>query len=110
MRACRHQAGDLPARAGRHGHCRRREPLDFDVLTSGYAFQGWESGEGLLYHAALIAQQRGKQGFVLLPKRTMIDMMMVRFVNPGELGIPSSSIIMAGDVIAALSPHIQVVR
>lgn len=87
-----------------------KQPRDFDVLTSGYAFQGWESGEGLLYHAALIAQQRGKQGFVLLPKRTMIDMMMVRFVNPGELGIPSSSIIMAGDVIAALSPHIQVVR
>jgi len=87
-----------------------KEPRDFDIITSGYAFQGWESGEGILYHAALIAQQRGKQGFVILPKRTAIDMIIVRFVNPGELGIPSSSIVMAGDVIAALSPHIQQVR
>jgi hypothetical protein len=87
-----------------------KEPRDWDFISSGYSVQGWEAGEGVLYHAALIAQQRGKQGFVLLPKRTNIDMIAVRFLNPGELGIPSSSIIMASDVIAALSPHIQVVR
>jgi hypothetical protein len=87
-----------------------KEPRNFDVISSGLNARGWESGEGVLYHAALIAQQRGKQGFVLLPKRSMIDIITVRFVNPGELGIPSGSIIMANEVIAALSPHIQQVR
>jgi hypothetical protein len=87
-----------------------KEPRNFDVITSGYSAMGWESGEGVLYHAALIAQQRGKQGFVLLPKRSTIDMIVVRFVNPGELGIPAGSMVMAGDVIGVLSPHIQQLR
>jgi hypothetical protein len=87
-----------------------KEPRNFDVIATGVNAQGWEAGEGVLYHAALIAQQRGKQGFVIVPKRSLIDIITVRFVNPGELGIPSGSIVMASDVIAALSPHIQQVR
>jgi hypothetical protein len=84
-----------------------KEPRDFDVLAAGQEAAGWEAGEGILYHAALMAKARGKQGFVLLPKRDRIDWVGLRFVDQGELGIPSSSIVMADDVIAALSPHIR---
>jgi len=39
--------------------------------------------------------------------RARINSMGLRFVNPGELGIPATSIVMADDVIATLSPHIR---
>ena len=84
-----------------------KEPRNFDFISTTVNAEGWEAGEGILYHAALIAKQRGKQGFVLLPKRDRIDFVALRFVNPGELGIPSGSVIAADDVIATLSPHIR---
>jgi len=84
-----------------------KEPRNYDFISTIVSAQGWEAGEGILYHAALIAKARGKQGFVLLPKRDRIDYVALRFVNPGELNIPSGAIIMADDVIAALSPHIR---
>jgi hypothetical protein len=83
-----------------------KEPRNFDVIVAGVEAPGWEAGEGVLYHAALIAKARGREGFVILAKRDRIDWVGVRFVNPGELGIPASSIVMADEVIAALSPHI----
>jgi hypothetical protein len=84
-----------------------KEPREFDILSAGLEAPGWEAGEGILYHAALIAKARGKQGFVILPVRARINSMGLRFVNPGELGIPASSIVMADDVISTLSPHIR---
>ena len=84
-----------------------KEPRDFDILVAGPEAAGWEAGEGILYHAALMAKARGKQGFVLLPKRDRINWVGLRFVDSGELGIPASSVVMADDVIAALSPHIR---
>jgi hypothetical protein len=83
-----------------------KEPRDFDILVAGTEASGWEGGEGILYHAALMAKARGKQGFVLLPKRDRMDWVGLRFVDSGELGIPPSSMIVADDVIVALSPHI----
>jgi hypothetical protein len=85
-----------------------KQPRDFDVLVAGPEAPGLEAGEGILYHAALMAKARGKQGFVLLPKRSRIDWVGLRFVNPGELGIPAASVVSADEVIAALSPHIRI--
>jgi hypothetical protein len=86
-----------------------KEPRSFDIISPGISAQGWEAGEGILYHAALIARTRGKQGFVLFPKRTNIDIVGLRFVNAGELGIPAGSMVMADEVIAQLSPHLTAV-
>jgi hypothetical protein len=83
-----------------------KEPRNFDIIAAGLNAQGWEAGEGILYHAALIARARGKQGFVLFPKRTKVDIVGVRFVNAGEFGIPAGSVVMADDVINQLSPHL----
>lgn len=87
-----------------------KEPRNFDIISTSFNVQGWEAGEGILYHAALIAKARGKQGFVLFPDRKKIEIVGLRFVNLGELGIPASSIVMADEVIAALSPYIRVVQ
>jgi hypothetical protein len=84
-----------------------KEPRSYDLIAAGPEASGWESGEGVLYHAALLAKARGKQGFVLLPKRERLNWLALRFVDEGELGLPSSSIVRADDVIAALSPHIR---
>ena len=83
-----------------------KEPRTFDLIAAGVNAQGWEAGEGILYHAALIARARGKQGFVLFPKRTNIDIVGLRFVNAGEFGIPAGSMVMADEVINELSPHL----
>jgi hypothetical protein len=83
-----------------------KEPRTFDLIAAGVNAQGWEAGEGILYHAALIARARGKQGFILFPKRTNIDIVGLRFVNAGEFGIPAGSMVMADEVINALSPHL----
>lgn len=84
-----------------------KEPRNYDFISTAVAASGWEAGEGILYHAALIAKQRGKQGFVLLPKRDRIDWVALRFLNPGEYQVPAGSVILADDVIANLSPHIH---
>lgn len=86
-----------------------KEPRNFDIIVPTANVIGWEAGEGIFYHAALIAKQRGKTGFVLLPKRDRLDWVALRFVNPGELGVPAGSVVVADDVIAALSPHIRAV-
>ena len=84
-----------------------KEPRSYDFISTVTTAPGWESGEGILYHAALIAKQRGKQGFVFLPKRDRIDWVALRFVNPGEYHLPAGSVIIADDVITSLSPHIR---
>lgn len=61
------------------------------------------TGEAFLLHAALLAQARGVKGFVLWPARKQIDVVLLRFGNPGEPGFPTSVTFDAGRVIADLS-------
>lgn len=63
-------------------------------------------GEAVLLQAALIARSRGLTGFAVVPRRTHTTEMRVRFGNIGEPGFPAQATLDAGQVIAALAPHI----
>jgi len=86
----------------------KKNPAKFEILATLNPAAGWEDGEALLYHAALIARARGKQGFIVLPTRKELDVLGLKFLNAGEEGIPAPSMIMADEVIAQLSPHFPV--
>jgi hypothetical protein len=73
------------------------------IVTDGY---GVPAGEALLLHAALIAQSRGKTGYMLMPIRKRIDVAVVKFGNPGDEGFPADMTLDAATVIAGLSPVI----
>jgi hypothetical protein len=74
-----------------------------DFLSSGLRVTGIPAGEALLLHAALIAQQRQKPGFIVFPLRGGTDMMGVRFVEPSELGAGSAMFVTANEVISGTS-------
>lgn len=59
--------------------------------------------DAILLHTALVAKERGKQGFtaMILPSSTGFG--LVRFVDKGETGVPDSLFIPADAVIAELS-------
>jgi hypothetical protein len=63
-------------------------------------------GEALLLHAALIARSRGLTGFAVVLGRTHTTEMRLRFGNIGEPGFPAQATLDAGQVIAALAPHV----
>ncbi|HEX8256354.1 MAG TPA: hypothetical protein VF589_01865 [Allosphingosinicella sp.] len=65
---------------------------------------GHAAGYALLLHAALLARDRGKQGFVMFPVRKRLEMAIVRFANAGEAGVAPDLIIDAAATINALSP------
>lgn len=85
-----------------------KDPLPYDFLSTEGRFAGVASGEGLLLHAALIAKARGKTGFIMAPIRSKIYSVGVRFVNQGEEGMPTGTIVDADSVIRELGPHIRV--
>ncbi len=74
-------------------------PYDLIVTHNIYGIPG---SYAVLMHAALLAQAKGKQGFVLVGNRTRTDMIGVLFGNPGEPGIPASMLIEAAPVIKAM--------
>lgn len=75
----------------------------FDILSSGTRAYGIAAGEALLLHAALIAQSRNRQGFIILPFRESTDLMAVRFLDRAELGAGTALFVPASDVVAAMS-------
>ena len=84
-----------------------RADQKYDFLTTIGRFGGLEASEGLLYHAALIAKARGKEGFVVLPPRSRPDALGVRFLNAGEGGQPRETMVLADQVIAEYAPRIR---
>jgi hypothetical protein len=68
-----------------------------------YGVYGPPAGEALLLHCALLAQSRGKTGFLLSPGRSRLDSAQVLFGNPGEPGFPRGVTMEAAPVILALS-------
>lgn len=82
-------------------------PLKFELITVTGVFYGPAVNEPMLLHAAYIARARGKQGIALAPVRKSIDMVGVKFVNPGDEGIAAESIIDANALIAQLEPHLK---
>lgn len=82
-------------------------PLKFEVVTVTGRFYGPAVNEPMMLHAAYIARARGKQGIALFPGRKSIELMGVKFVNPGDEGIAAESIIDANTLIAELEPRLK---
>lgn len=80
--------------------------FDFDIASTELRLYGREAGEALLLHCALIARDRGVQGFVVSPSRVRTDMLVLRFGNAGDPGLPASALLDAKQVIADLAPLI----
>ena len=82
-------------------------PLKFELVSVTGAFYGPAINEPMMLHAAYIARARGKQGIALAPSRKSLEMVGVKFVNPGDEGIAAESIIDANALIAELEPHLK---
>ena len=78
-------------------------PGEAIIVTDG---NGVPAGEALLLHAALIAQARGKTGYMFLPSRKRIDVAVIKFGNAGEEGFPADMTVDAAKVIAGLTSAI----
>ena len=77
----------------------------FSILSSSPRLYGIPGGEALMLHAALIAQTRGKQGFIVVPVRKSSEVMAVRFVDSAEVGLASALFVSAADVVTVLGGH-----
>jgi len=64
------------------------------------------AGQALLLHVALLAQAQGKAGFVIMPLRERLTVLIARIGDPGDVGLPPAATISAAQVIADLSPSI----
>ncbi len=82
-------------------------PLKFELVSVTGAFYGPAINEPMMLHAAYIARARGKSGIALFPGRKSLEMIGVKFVNPGDEGIAAESIIDANALIAQLEPHLK---
>ena len=82
-------------------------PLKFEVVSVTGTFFGPAVNEPMMLHAAYIARARGKSGFALFSGRKSLEMIGVKFVNPGDEGITADSIIDANALIAQLEPHLK---
>lgn len=82
-------------------------PMNFELVSVTGRFYGPAINEPMMLHAAYIARARGKQGIALFPGRKSLEMVGVKFVNPGDEGIAAESIIDANALIAALEPHLK---
>ena len=82
-------------------------PLKFELVTVTGRFYGPAVNEPMMLHAAYIARARGKQGIALFPGRKSLEMIGVKFVNPGDDGIAAELIIDANTLIAELEPHLK---
>ena len=82
-------------------------PLNFELVSVTGRFYGPAINEPMMLHAAYIARARGKQGIALFPGRKSLEMIGVKFVNPGDEGIAAESIIDAKALIAELEPHLK---
>lgn len=69
-----------------------------------YGASGPAGGEAMLLHAALVAQARGKDGFMFGPTRKRLDSALIIFGDKGDPAIEDGALINAADVINALSP------
>lgn len=85
-----------------------KEPDRFEVMTTlaMASVTGLPTGEALLLQAALIARERKLDGISLLPTRTAMDLVGVRFGKIGAAGFPETLTLSADKVIADLSPII----
>lgn len=87
----------------------RKLPKDitsFEFISVEPTLWGVSAGEAVLLHAALIANARGYDSFVVPQNRTTISSTPVRFGNAGTEGFPGSAAFNAQKVIDDLSPHI----
>ena len=69
-------------------------------------FDSEAASEAILLHAALLARERGKTGFVLPLSHKQVNAVTVRMGAPGEPGFPPQATFVAAKVIADLSPEI----
>lgn len=61
------------------------------------------AGDGLLMHAALLAQARGQRSFELFPLRKQFEAIFVKFGNPGESGMVAATSFDAESVVSDLA-------
>ena len=80
----------------------------YTILSAAPKIYGIPAGEALMLHAALVAQARGKSGFLVFPLRKTVDLMAVRFVDAPEVGLGSPLYIPASDVVTALAERFPV--
>jgi tetratricopeptide (TPR) repeat protein len=73
----------------------------FEIIVAHDVY-GIASSYAVLMHAALLARDRGKEGFVLLPTRKQTDTIAVMIGNPGDPGVPASVMLNAEQTIEAL--------
>jgi tetratricopeptide (TPR) repeat protein len=73
----------------------------YEVINT-FDIYGIPSSYAVLMHAALLAQSRGKQGFVVVGERKATDTIAVLFGNRGEPGTPDELLIDASSVIRDL--------
>lgn len=89
----------------------RKLPKDvttYEFISVEPTLWGLSAGEAVLLHAALIADARGVEGFVVPQSRTHIASSAVRFGAAGTPGFPGSAMFNAQKVIADLTPRIPV--
>jgi hypothetical protein len=79
-----------------------KEEFDGDVVAMSPA-NGLPTGEAVLMRCAVIAQEKGKAGFVFFPSRPRLDWVIVHFVNVGDAGAPPQAFNNANTVISDLS-------
>ncbi len=79
-----------------------KEEYDADVVAMSPA-NGIPTGDAVLMRCAVIAQEKGKAGFVFYPSRPRLDWVIVHFVNVGDAGAPPQAFFNANTVIADLS-------
>ena len=86
----------------------KKNPAKFEVMSTltTTSATGLAAGEAMLLQAGLIARERGVDGVALIPTRTTIDLVGVRFGKIGTPGFPESLTFRADQLVGDLAPII----